>query len=83
MTLNITRRNASIARDPTPRWQRTRKGTLFLRRYGRQTVGIVAPNADGSFSWLSRAHDQGDRPARYSTEDEAVAALLAILGLTA
>ncbi len=76
-------RSGRVYRDPTPRWQRTGKGVLILRRFGRQTLGIIAANADESFSWLSRAHDQGDRPARFSSEDEAVAALLAILGLTA
>ena len=84
MTLEITRRNGRIERDPTPRWQRS-KNALILRRFGRQTLGIVVPNgdADGTYSWLSRAHDQGNQPARYSSEDEAVAALLAVLGLAA
>ncbi len=77
------RRAGRLYRDPTPRWQRTRKNVLILRRYGRQTLGIVRPNGDDTYSWLSRSHDQGDRPARYSTEDEAVAVLLAVLGLGA
>jgi hypothetical protein len=82
MTLEITRRNGSIERDPTPRWQRS-KNALILRRFGRKTLGIVVPNGDGTYSWLSRAHDQGNQPARYSSEDEAVAVLLAVLGLAA
>lgn len=76
------KRYGPLYRDPTPRWQRTGNNILMLRRFGRQTLGIVRPNPDdGTFSWLSRSRDQGDRPARYSSEDEAVAALLTILGL--
>jgi hypothetical protein len=50
MTLDITRRNGQISRDPTPRWQRTSKNVLMLRRFGRQTLGIVVPNGDGTYS---------------------------------
>jgi hypothetical protein len=38
-------RSGRMYRDPTPRWQRTGKGVLMLRRYGRQTIGIVRPNS--------------------------------------
>ena len=75
-------RSGRLYRDPTPRWQRTRNGALLLRRFGRQTLGVVVPNGDGTYSWLSRVHDQGDQRAQYATADEACAALLAILGLT-
>jgi len=44
-------------------------------------MGIVRPNDDGTFSWLTRAHDQGERPAQYATADEAMNALCAVLGL--
>jgi hypothetical protein len=79
----MKQRTGPLYRDPTPRWQSTSKGVLILRRFGRQTLGIIVPNADGSFTWLSRAHDQGDRPARYATSDEAQAALLRVLRLAA
>ena len=81
----MKQRTGPLYRDPTPRWTRTGKNVLMLRRYGRQTLGIVVPNGDayGTYSWLSRSHDQGNRPARYATSDEAQAALLRVLGLTA
>jgi len=63
------------------RWERSRRGTLFLRRHPKVTLGVVFKNEDGFYSWLSRGHDQGERPARYATQDEACTALLAVLGL--
>ena len=68
---------------PEFRWERSRKGVRFLRRHPKVTLGIVTPNTDGSFSWFTRAHDQGERPARYTTADEAMNALWAVLGLAA
>jgi hypothetical protein len=68
---------------PEIRWERSRKGVRFLRRHPKVTLGIVIPNRDGSYSWLSRAHDQGNRPARYATADEAMNGLCAVLRVAA
>lgn len=68
---------------PPLRWERSRRGTLFLRRGPGHscTLGIVFQNADDTYSWLSYARQQ-DKPRRYATEDEAADALYAV-GLTA
>jgi hypothetical protein len=65
------------------RVERSKRGTLFLRRHPKVTLGVVFKNEDGSYSWLSRGHDQGERPARYATEDEAMHGLRAVLRLAA
>ena len=65
------------------RWERSKRGTLFLRRHPKVTLGVAIKNEDGSYSWLSRGHDQGERPARYATEDEAMNGLCAVLRLAA
>jgi hypothetical protein len=59
------------------RWERSNGGALFLRREKR-TLGIVIENADGTFSWLSRARHQNE-PLRYATEDDACNALWGVL----
>ena len=67
---------------PNAHWERSKRGTLFLRRYPKITLGVVVQNKDRdrSYSWLSRAYHQ-DEPARYPTEAAACDALLTVLGL--
>jgi hypothetical protein len=65
---------------PALRWERSKRGTLFLRRQPKFTLGVIIANVDRTFSWLSRAYHQ-DEPSRYPTEAAACDALLTVLGL--
>ena len=64
------------------RWERSSRGTLFLRRQPKVTLGVVYQNDDATYSWKSRAHHQ-DEPSRFVTEDGAIQALYRALGLAA
>ncbi|MGO9262724.1 MAG: hypothetical protein ACLQU1_41570 [Bryobacteraceae bacterium] len=73
---------ARVIHNPPPhtRWERSNRGTLFLRQHPKLTLGIVFQNDDHSFSWVSRAYHR-DEPLRYPSEYGACDALLTVLGM--
>ncbi len=61
--------------------QRSRRGTLFLRRGHKDTLGVVAVNEDGTYKWF--VPGTPGNGVVYSDELAAYNALCDSLGLAA
>jgi hypothetical protein len=61
--------------------QRSRKGTLFLRRGHHDTLGVVAIRDDGTYRWF--VPGTPDNNAVFQNETDAYNALCDALGLVA